>query len=85
MKTIWIANYDENEIRIENTWFNGERLFVNGKLQDEKINVFTSDLVGHVKTNDGERKIIKVNLSGWLTLSCRLFVDDEKIEIKKIR
>nr|WP_320000016.1 hypothetical protein [uncultured Draconibacterium sp.] len=53
MKIIWIANYDENEIKIENTWFNGERLFVNGKLQDGRFNLFSADLLGHVRTKDG--------------------------------
>lgn len=40
MKSIWTANYENNEVKVENTWFNGERLYVNGNLQDEKVGVF---------------------------------------------
>jgi len=40
MRSIWIANYEENEIRIENSWVRGEKLFVNNKLQDERLSFF---------------------------------------------
>jgi hypothetical protein len=29
MKSEWITNYDENEIKVTNSWFNGEKLYVN--------------------------------------------------------
>ena len=32
MKSIWTTNYENNEIKVENTWFNGERLYVNGNV-----------------------------------------------------
>lgn len=85
MKSIWIANYDGNEIKIVNTWFNGERLFVNGKLQDDRFSLFSADLVGHVRTKDDEKKMIKVNIGGWLKITCRLFVDDEQVAIVQQR
>ena len=34
---IWTANYEGNDIRIENYGANGEKLFVNNKLQDKKF------------------------------------------------
>jgi len=85
MATTWTANYEGNEIRIENSSFLGEKLFVNNKLQDEKWSLFSSDLTGHLVSNDGERKPIKVNLGSWMwfTIGCRLFVDDEKVEVVK--
>lgn len=85
MKSIWTANYDKNEIKIENTWFNGERLFVNGKLQDEKFSLCSSYLTGHLQTSNDKKKIIKVNLGGYFKINCRLFVDDEKIETTKLK
>ena len=85
MKSIWTANYDGNEIRIENSWFKGECLFVNGKLQDERISFLTSDLIGHVITKDGVKKTVKVNLGGFLKIDCRLFIDDEKIATIKLK
>ena len=83
--SIWIANYEGNEIRIENSWIRGEKLFVNNKLQDERLNFFVSDLTGHLISEDGTKKPIKVNISGWFTMGCRLFVDDEKVEVAKIK
>lgn len=76
----WKANYENNEIRIENS-FKGERLLVNGKLQDEKFNLLSSDLTGHLITENGEKKTIKVNIGGFWKIDCRLFIGDEKIEV----
>ena len=81
MKSIWTANYDNNEIKIENTWFHGERLFVNGKIQDEKQSMFSSDLTGHIITRNGEKALIKAHIGGYFKIVCRLFVDDEKVEL----
>ena len=85
MRSIWIAKYEESEIRIENSWFRGEKLFVNNKLQDERLSFFSSNLIGHLISKDGKRIPIKVNLSGWFTIGCRLFIDDEKIETTKTK
>ena len=83
MKT-WTANYEGNEIRITNSLRFGEKLFVNNKIQDEKVGfIGGSDLTGHLISKGGEKKPIKVNLSGWFAVGCRLFIDDEKVEIVK--
>lgn len=80
----WIANHEGNEIRIENSWLRGEKLFVNNKLQDERLNFFSSNLTGHLMTKNGEKQLIKANLGGWFRIDCRLFVNDEKIVTTKI-
>lgn len=85
MKSIWTANYENNEIKIENTWFNGERLFVNGKIQDEKFGFFSSDLTGHIINSKNEKEIIKVNLGGFMKIECRLFINDNKIKATQIK
>lgn len=79
--TIWIANYEGNVIRIENSWFDTERLFVNNKLQDERISLLYSNLTGHLISKNGEKLPIKVFLGGYFTLRCWLFVNDEKVEV----
>ncbi len=81
MKSTWTTNYKNNEIRVENTWFKGERLFVNDTLQDEKFGIFSSDLTGHIINTKNEKESIKVNLGGFWKVSCRLFINDEKIEM----
>lgn len=83
MTTIWIGKYENTEIEVENTWFSGERLFVNGKLQDKKYSLVSCDMTGHLITKQGERLNIKVNLSGSFTIQCTVFVDDEQIEMIK--
>ena len=85
MRSIWIANYEENEIRIENSWVRGEKLFVNNKLQDERLSFFSSNLTGSLTSKDGKKIPIKANISGWFKVGCRLFIDDEKIKITQTK
>ena len=82
--SIWIANYEGNEIRVENSW-RGEKLYVNNKLQDERTSLVSANLVGHLISKNGEKKSIKANLGGTFTIKCRLFVDDEKVEVTKTK
>ena len=83
--SIWIANYEENEIRIENSWFRGEKLLVNNKLQDKRLNFFVSDLTGHIISKEGKKLPIKVNMSGYFRIGCRLFIDDENVQVAKTK
>ncbi|WP_396218585.1 hypothetical protein [Flavobacterium sp.] len=85
MKSEWIANYEGNEIRITNSWFTGEKLFVNNELQDDRLSLVTCNLTGKITSKTGEKLDIKVNLSGLFKVGCRLFIDNEKIEVKQIR
>ena len=82
--SIWMAYYESREIRIENSW-RGEKLFVNNKLQDERVSIFSSNLTGHLISKEGKKLPIKVNIGGIFTIGCRLFIDDEKIEVTKVR
>ncbi len=84
MRTTWKGTYQNHEIMVVNTWFNGERLFVDGKLQDERISVVSANLTGHLISEQSERLKIKANIGGWFTMSCRVFVDDEKVEMREI-
>ncbi len=84
MKSEWIVTYENSEIRVVNTWFNGEMLFVNNELQDERFGLFGSNLTGHVINIKGERKAIKVNLGGSFSVRCTVFIEDKKMISKKI-
>ena len=81
MKSIWKAKYENNEIKIENTWLGGERLYVNGILQDKKTSLISSNLTGHLINSKNERENIKTNLFGWFKIGCNLFINDKKIEV----
>ena len=82
----WTANYDGNQIRIEHSgFFQYGKLFVNNKLQDEKSYVFEPpSLTGHLMSNDGDRKPVKAHLNGIFIKKCRLFIDDEIVEVTKV-
>jgi hypothetical protein len=81
MKSIWIAKYDDNEIRVENSWFKGEKLFVNNELQDDRLSFISANLTGQLKNSNGEKLNIKVNISGFFTVGCRLFVDNKPLNL----
>ncbi len=83
MKSTWTAIYENNKITIENTWFNGERLYVNDVLQDDATNIFSAVLTGHLINAKGEKESIKANLGGFLGIDCKLFVNDKLVAVTK--
>jgi hypothetical protein len=86
MKSEWIATYQGSEIKVTNGWFTGEKLFVNNELQDEQLNFITpSQMTGTLTTKDGKQLNIKTNISGFATTSCRLFIDNKKIDLQQTK
>jgi len=85
MNSEWIADYDGNKIRVTNSWITGEKLFVNDELQDEQLNFTASNLTGNVRNINGEKVLIKTNISGFFTSNCRLFIDDKKIKLQQTK
>jgi hypothetical protein len=86
MKSEWIVKYDDNEIKVTNSWFSGEKLFVNNELQDEQLSFVTpSNMTGSLIDKNGVKLNIKTNLSGFFSVSCRLFIDNKKIELKQTK
>ena len=81
MKKIFEVTYRGHHIKVENTWFSGEKLFVDGKLQDQNLGfVFgRATLAGVIKNHEGSKQTIKVSLGGDITVECRIFVDNELI------
>lgn len=86
MKSEWIATYEGCEIKVTNGWFTGEKLFVNNELQDEQLNFITpSQMTGKLISKNGTQLNIKTNLSGFFSVSCRLFIDNKKIELQQTK
>ena len=85
MKSIWIAQVEGNEIRVENGWLSGERLYVNGQLQDRQTNVFSASLSGSLKAPDGKELPVKANLGGFFRIRCHLFVDNRKVALTQVK
>lgn len=86
MKSEWIAKYEETEIKITNNWFSGEKLYVNNELQDEQLSFITpSNMTGNLITKEGQKLNIKTNILGFFFVSCRLFIDNQKIVLKQTK
>lgn len=76
----WNITHKSHQVRVENGWFSGERLFVDGELQDEhKGLALRSQLTGKIRTGEGAGETIKVSLGGWFIISCRIFANDSLI------
>jgi hypothetical protein len=84
MRSEWIVKYENTEIKVVNTWFNGEKLYVNNELQDEQYGIFGSHLTGHLINSSGERKNIKAHLHSIFAVNCIVFIDDRKMAIEQI-
>lgn len=79
MKT-WKFEYEGAVIEIINA-ATGEKLIVNGQLQDEQIGyAVRSRLYGHLLSPGGERRLLKVSIgTEFLSVRCIVFLDDKEI------
>ena len=83
MKSIWTSTYENNTIKIINTWFSGEKLYVNNELQDKKFGAISSNLTGHIINFKNEKELIKATIFGWYKAECILFINDKEVAIKQ--
>ncbi|MDV2682784.1 hypothetical protein RYX56_00195 [Alkalihalophilus lindianensis] len=80
MKKTFRITYEGHQIEVENRWFNGEKLYVDGELQDENLGLaLRATLAGVLTTNNGERKRIKVAIGGFFKIHCKIFIDNKLI------
>ena len=71
----WEINHGGNIISVENR-ISGERLYVNGELQDEQMGyALRSRLWGQLHTGES----IKVSLGGWFVINCKIFIDNKLV------
>lgn len=88
MKSIFKAIYGNNKIRVENTWFGGEKLYVNEELQDINNAFFigSSLLTGHIVSEKNEKLPIKARIySDFIGIKCSLFIDDKEVKLHKVK
>ncbi len=77
---VWNLTHKGHKIRVENGWFSGERLVIDGETQDERRGfAFRSQLSGRIRAGDGAGEHIRVSIGGWFTIGCHVFVDDRLI------
>lgn len=72
----WEVTHGANKIEVENS-ISGEKLYVNGELQDEQIGMVAgrSRLWGQLDSGE----IIKVSLGGDVKIHCSIFVNNKLV------
>lgn len=76
----WNINYEENSIIVKNTLF-GAILLINNEIHDQASGFAISrNLFGEI---DGQPLKIKIS-DGFAGLRCRLYVDNQQIELKRL-
>lgn len=87
MQSEWRVKYAGSEIKVVNTWFSGEYLYVNNELQDKtgSLDGLSATLTGHVYDENGIKKSIKVHLGGTLQVRCIVIIDGKEFEPTKVK
>lgn len=86
MRKVFEAIYDGHRIQVENRWFAGEKLYVNGELQDENMGLaLRATLNGNLKMDCNESKNIKVTIGGFFSIHCKIFVNHVVIPSYQIK
>lgn len=79
MKKTFEVMHNNHHIRVENSWFTGEKLYVDGQLQDENLGLgLRATLNGQLKSLEHSENI-KVTLGGTFKINCRIFVENHLI------
>ncbi|WP_240377038.1 hypothetical protein [Bacillus piscicola] len=85
MKKVFETTYDGHHIQVENKWL-GEKLYINGELQDENIGLaLRATLTGKLNNDSHEARNIKVALGGFSKIRCKVFIDNVLIPSSHIR
>ncbi|SFE75661.1 hypothetical protein [Alteribacillus iranensis] len=85
MRKTFEAMHEGHVIQVENTWFKGERLYIDGELQDENVGLaLRASLRGAVTNHKGETQEIKVTLGGTTKIECKIFADNRLIESRAL-
>lgn len=86
MKKVFEAIYDGHRIRVENRWFAGEKLYVDGELQDENMGLaLRATLTGNLSLDSHNSKNIKVAIGGFFSIHCKIFVDHVLVPSQQIK
>lgn len=84
MATKWTTHYKGSEIKVINSWRNGQYLIVNNVVRSEEHDVISSYLTANI-VNDEDGELIEVNLWGFWKPRCTIFIDEVEVEITQIQ
>ncbi len=83
MKKTFEVMFNDHHIQVENNWFTGEKLYVDGQLQDENLGLGIRGILNGELKDIEDKKSIKVALGGFFKINCRIFVGHNLIYPKK--
>lgn len=86
MTTIWKGMYLGNSIEVQNTWFRGEKLFINKTLQDITYGWFGQSKLECELPNNNSNTNLRVKLiAGMWKVNCYVFIDGKEIKMEKVK
>ena len=81
----WIAEYNGHRIRVQNTWFSGARLYIDGECRDTNQQFFALSgaiprLSACLVDSEGQKHVIEVFAKAPLfTVKAKICVDGRQI------
>lgn len=81
----WIAEYNGHRIRVQNTWFSGARLYVDGECRDTNQQIFGVSgaiprLSARLVDSDGQTRVIEIFVKApFFTVKAKICVDGRQI------
>ncbi len=86
MKTTWRGIYLGNSIEVQNSWFKGERLYINKVLQDISYGWFGQSKLECDLPNHNSKTSLRVKLiAGFFKVKCYVFVDGKEIKMEEVK
>ena len=84
MLRVWIAEYDGHQIRVHNTWFSGQRLFIDGECRDTDGQLFIVSgtiprLSARLLGSEGQTHVVEVFSKAIFTVKVKICVDGRQI------
>ncbi len=81
----WIAEYNGHRIRVQNTWFSGARLYIDGECRDICKQIFVVSgafprLSASFVNSDSQKHVVEVFLKApFFTVQAKICVDGRQI------
>jgi hypothetical protein len=74
----WQVDWKGHRIEVENTWFSGARLFIDGKevAKNRDLVALSAHLRGEIVHEDGRTSRVVAEIEAILTVKCTIAVDD---------
>lgn len=79
----WNTKYEGHQIEVKNSWIGPTELYVDEKLQDKTIALFSAKLIGKIKIKDIEKELKAIVTATLFSAECNIFIENEVIYTSK--